>query len=159
MDFFILLIIACGIVFFFWKKNKEFQLKIKELNDLSSNLFTKISNLEKQTTNDFNRINGLVSQKEALEERVGQLQKYQDIIDIEKFIDDEKFKFEIYKNQEIENINSERNSTSEALDNYKNKIIDEANQLKESIQLKIKTVEVFLKEHELQEVLKSEKQA
>lgn len=159
MDFFILLIIACGVVFFFWKKNKESQLKIKELNDLNSNLSTKISNLEKQTTNDFNRINGLVSQKEALEERVRQLQKYQDIIDIEKFIDDEKFKFEIYKNQEIENINSERNSTSEALDNYKNKIIDEANQLKESIQLKIKTVEVFLKEHELQEVLKSEKQA
>jgi len=159
MDFFLLLVVACGIVFFLWKKNKESQSKIDELNDLSSKLSIRISNLENQATNDFNQINRLVNQKEALEKRLIQLEKYQDIVDIEKFIEEEKIKFEAYKDQELKKNDSEINKTSEALVSYKNKIINEANQLKESIQLKIKKVEVFLKEHESQEILKSEKQA
>lgn len=161
MEFFLflLLIASCGVIYFFFTKNKELKSNENDFTERNKELSIKIGKLEAQASSDYRQINGLLNQKEVLESRLLELEKYQEIVDIKKYIDQERQKFEEFKIAEISGIEAERLKTCESLDLYKKMIVLEANQLKQEIQEKIKSVEVFLEEHQKKEIAKTEKQA
>ncbi|TCB67424.1 DUF4041 domain-containing protein [Acinetobacter sp. ANC 4216] len=161
MEFFLffLLIASCGVIYFFYTKNKELKSNEEELIEKNKNLSIKIGKLEAQASSDYRQISGLLNQKELLESRLLELEKYQAIVDVVKYIDSEKKKCAA----EIENDKAvwqkEYQSNLKSHEAYKRTIVAEAEAFKAQIKEKIKTVEIFLEKHAQKTMSNTEQQA
>lgn len=136
-----------GVVYYFFIKNKELQVRESELIEKNKKLSIDITKNEAQVSSDYRQITGLLNQKEALEKRLVELEKYQEIVDIKKYVESEKENciYEISKAKKDWEL--EKEAKLQSYDSYKKMIVAEGETLKNEIKSKIKSVEIFLQEH------------
>lgn len=182
---FLLISICLGfIIFFFHKKNSELKKTEIGLNEKVKRFSAKMEEYEAKANNDFRKINQLEKNNQSLEqanqtleERIIRLEKYQKIIDMEEYIQNEimKCKAQIIaaekslKNEkekcyaEITEAkvawNKKNQSYLDSYEAYKRSIVAEAEAFKTQIKEKIKSVEVFLDDYSQKAISEANQQA
>lgn len=156
---FLLLIASGGVIYFFYKKNKELKFNEAGLIDNNKNLSIKIGKLEAQASSDYRQISGLLNQKEVLENRLNELEKYQGIVDVVGHIASEKEKCSNDIRDAKLTWQREYESNLKSHEAYKQMIVAEAEAFKLQIKEKIKNVEIFLEKHSQKTLFNTEQQA
>ncbi|MGS0705498.1 DUF4041 domain-containing protein [Acinetobacter sp. ANC 3781] len=136
-----------GMVYYFFIKNKELQIKEGELIEKNKKLSIAITKNEAQSSSDYRQITGLLNQKENLEKRLGELEKYQEIVDIKKYIEIEKENSEAKITKSKNDWELEKEAKLRSYETYKRTIVAESELVKSEIESKIKSVEAFLQDH------------
>lgn len=136
-----------GVVYYFFIKNKELQIKESELIEKNKKLSIAITKNEAQSSSDYRQITGLLNQKENLEKRLGELEKYQEIVDIKKYIEIEKENSEAEITKSKNDWELEKEAKLRSYETYKRTIVAESELVKSEIESKIKSVEAFLQDH------------
>lgn len=161
MVFFLIIVLIAlgGVVYYFFIKNKELQVKEIELIEKNKRLSIAITKNEAQASSDYRQITGLLNQKENLEKRLVELEKYQDIVDIKKYIKTEKEKCDADIAEAKNAWEAEKESKLQSYEAYKKMIVAEAELFKRKIETKIKSVEAFLQDHSEKATTEVENQA
>ncbi|NNH00246.1 DUF4041 domain-containing protein [Acinetobacter sp. ANC 5414] len=155
----IALIALGGVVYYFFIKNKELLVKEVELIEKNKKLSIAITKNEAQVSSDYRQITGLLNQKENLEKRLAELEKYQDIVDIKNYIKTEKEKCDVDITEAKNAWEVEKESKLESYEAYKKMTVAEAESFKREIKIKIKSVEVFLQDFSEKATTEVENQA
>lgn len=147
---FILFIILIGlgvVTFNFYQQNKKLRLRELELTEQNKNLSSNLTKQATQASDDYKKISGLLWEKAQLEKRLQDLEKYQDIVDIKKYI-------ELEKETCAEDIANARAAWLEEneknlvhSEQVKKSLISEAENFKIQIKEKIESVELFLENY------------
>lgn len=161
MVFFLILVLIAlgGVVYYFFIKNKELQVKKTELIEKNKKLSIDVTKNEAQSSSDYRQITGLLNQKENLEKRLAELEKYQDIVDVKKYIESEKENCETEIARSKKDWELEKESKLQSYSVYKKMIVAEAESFKNEIKNKIKSVEIFLQDHSEKTMIETENQA
>lgn len=161
MEFFliIVLVVLGGVLYYFFTKNKELKINEIELIEKNKKLSIAITKNEAQTSSDYRQITGLLNLKDKLEKRLADLEKYQEIFDIKKYIETEKENFEAEIAKSKNDWELEKESKLQSYSVYKKMIVVEAESFKNEIKNKIKSVEVFLQSHSEKTMIEAENQA
>lgn len=140
----ILLIILGIVVYYHVMKTKNFKEEISKSNSNCEVLTHHLNELRVQVAEDNNSIASLTNIKKVLEKKVSSLEKYEGILDIENHINKLKEDTDLDIKNERNKWLNELDSQSRTLDDYKETIIREGNQLKSQVQSTInKTLDFF----------------
>lgn len=186
MAFLFLIISVClgFVIFFFYKKNSELKNNERDLEEKVRRFSLRMEEYEAKANIDLRKINQLEKTNQTIEEankilgkRINDLEKYQKILDLEEYIQNEIMKCkaqiaESEKNLKIEKEKCdaeiveakasweiEKESKLKSYEAYKRIIVAEAESFKEQIKDKIKSVEVFLQNHSQKATIEAENQA
>ncbi|MEG0828070.1 MAG: DUF4041 domain-containing protein [Acinetobacter sp.] len=186
MAFLFLIISVClgFVIFFLYKKNSELKNNERDLEEKVRRFSLRMEEYEAKANIDLRKINQLEKTNQTIEEankilgkRINDLEKYQKILDLEEYIQNEIMKCkaqiaESEKNLKIEKEKCdaeiveakasweiEKESKLKSYEAYKRIIVAEAESFKEQIKDKIKSVEVFLQNHSQKATIEAENQA
>ena len=166
------------------KKNSELKNNERDLEEKVRRFSLRMEEYEAKANIDLRKINQLEKTNQTIEEankilgkRINDLEKYQKILDLEEYIQNEIMKCkaqiaESEKNLKIEKEKCdaeiveakasweiEKESKLKSYEAYKRIIVAEAESFKEQIKDKIKSVEVFLQNHSQKATIEAENQA
>lgn len=181
----ILISICLGVaVYFFYRKNSELKNNKENLEEKIRRFSTKMEEYETKGNIDFRKIIQLERAIQAQEEvhknlnvKIESLEKYQKILDVEEYIENEILKCEQQIINEESNLKLARETCEAEINRLKNEwelekesklqsyiaykrmIVAEAESFKNQIKSKIKSVEIFLQNHSEKTMIEAENQA
>lgn len=179
MEYFLLFIVAAlaSIVYFVVKNNKDLKSSCAELTEKNKRFMFKMEEYEQKANIDFREIARLDKENKGLQARVSDLEKYEPILEIDKHIAELKLNFDKETLKIREEISNEKSEAQKLiieqqkvwddqklqecknLESFKAKSIKEANEFKDQVINKIKTVEAFLEDHKNEQLHRIEGEA
>lgn len=157
--FFIICVGLAGSLYHFYKLNKKLSLENYNKDFNLSRLNANIQQSKNQASDYYRQITGLQNLNSRNEMRIKELEKYQDIVDVEAFIANERNLANVEISLLKDTNEKECILRLEKCENFKQEIIKEANTLLIKIELKIQETKKFLVEHYKNTMFKTEHDA